>query len=71
MWKIQDMWLFGFCSHTKIVTDFTAEVFLVEKYERCGGSATCSKCGKSFHVYVAGNINEKYDALDYLKELPQ
>jgi transcription elongation factor Elf1 len=51
------------CRH-QLVTDFTAEVFTVDKWERCGGNATCSKCMASFNVYIPGNEAEQLKALE-------
>jgi transcription elongation factor Elf1 len=47
----------SFCHH-RFFTMFSAEVFTVEKYERCSGSAECSKCGLSATVYVPENEKE-------------
>jgi hypothetical protein len=51
-----------FCKH-HIVTHFTAEIFSVDGYERCGGVATCSKCPETFFVYVPANEVEREDAM--------
>jgi hypothetical protein len=50
------------CNH-QIVTSFTAEIFYVSGYERCGGTGICSKCGDSFTVYVPADAAEQEHAM--------
>ena len=46
------------CYHRKIVSGFSAEVFLKDKWERCSGAGFCSECHKDFIVYVPANDEE-------------
>lgn len=47
------------CNHSQVVTVFTAETFLIEKWERCSGVGYCRNCGKDFSVMVAANPEER------------
>jgi hypothetical protein len=47
------------CSHSHIATVFTAEKFLIDKWERCSGVGDCKDCGLSFHVSIPANKQER------------
>lgn len=50
------------CSHPHIITLFTAEVFVNDRWERSSGVAECVDCGMDFHITVPAN-NEERDNL--------
>lgn len=49
----------GFCRHAQIETQFTAEVFHVDKWERCTGVGYCLQCGADVLVTVPANRSEQ------------
>ena len=49
------------CQHD-LVADFTAETFLVDKWERCSGVATCTGCAASFGIFIPANRDEAEEA---------
>ena len=46
-----------FCRHS-VIAGFYADVFLVEKWERCSGVGECYKCHKDFQVAILANEKE-------------
>lgn len=49
--------------HKFMPIGFTAEVFTVEKFERCSGAAICIKCGSEAIIYIPANKSEAESAL--------
>jgi transcription elongation factor Elf1 len=58
-WRLPRQYKQFRCSHSKIITVFTAQVFLIEKWERCSGVAYCKDCGKDFGVSIPANEDER------------
>lgn len=47
------------CPHYQIVTNYTMEQIMEDKWERVGGAAECRDCHRYFQVSVCANETER------------